>query len=149
MGDADDPVLFGFGGVAAVGPSGPVALGGPKQRAVLALLMLEPGSVVPLDRMIDRMWGDAPPPRAEVSVRGYVSNLRKALAAAGLESDAIEFRDRGYVLQVVPDVIDLHLFEKLVADARRREEVGDLAGARSRLVARARPVCRSSARGDC
>jgi len=127
-------VLFGFGGVAAVGSSGPVELGGLKQRAVLALLMLEPGSVVPLDRMIDRMWGGAPPPRAEVSVRGYVSNLRKALAAVGLGSDTIEFRDRGYVLQVVPDVVDLHVFENLVDDARRREGLGDLVGARSLLV---------------
>ena len=83
-------MLLGFGGVAADGPSGPVELGGPKQRAVLALLMLEPGSVVPLDRMIDRIWADAPPPRAEVSVRGYVSNLRKALVAAGLGPDAID-----------------------------------------------------------
>ena len=109
-------MLFGFGGVAAVGRSGPVDLGGPKQRAVLALLMLEPGSVVPLDRMVDRIWAGAPPARAEVSVRGYVSNLRKALVAAGLGSDTIEFRDRGYVLQVAPEVVDLHLFDA----ARRR-----------------------------
>jgi DNA-binding SARP family transcriptional activator len=131
---AEQPVLFGFGGVAAVGPSGPIALGGPKQRAVIALLMLEPGSVVPLDRMIDRMWGDKPPPRAEVSVRGYVSNLRKALVTAGLGPDAIAFRDRGYVLQVLPEVVDLHLFEQLVDEGRRREAAGDLVGARSNFV---------------
>ena len=95
----EPPVLLGFGGLAAIGSSGPVELGGPKQRAVLALLMLEPGSVVPLDRLIDRMWAGEPPPRAEVSVRGYVSNLRNALEAAGLGSDGvIDFRDRGYVL---------------------------------------------------
>src|SRR4051812_39014446 len=92
------PRLRGFGGLAADGPDGTVDLGGPKQRAVLALLLLEPGAVVPLDRIIDRIWGDSPPPRPEVSVRGYVSNLRKALVACGFDADsAIGFRDRGYV----------------------------------------------------
>jgi two-component SAPR family response regulator len=128
------PVLLGFGGVAAVGASGPVELGGPKQRGVLALLLLEPGSVVPLDRMIDRIWDGAPPPRAEVSVRGYVSNLRKALVAAGLGSDTIVFRDRGYVLQVAPEMVDLHLFEQLVDGARSRVGRGDLVTARTLLV---------------
>jgi DNA-binding SARP family transcriptional activator len=56
---ARSPVLLGFGGIAAVGPSGPVDMGGAKQRAVLALLMLEPGSVVSLDRMVDRIWAGA------------------------------------------------------------------------------------------
>ena len=57
MDDTRPPVLHGFGRVAAVGPDGPVDLGGPKQRAVLALLMLDPGAVVTLDRIVDRMWG--------------------------------------------------------------------------------------------
>ena len=100
-----------------LGSSGPVELGGPKQRAVLALLMLEPGAVLPLDRLIDRMRADTPPPRAEVSVRGYVSNLRKALVAAGLCMAAITFRDRGYVLHVDAQAVDLHLFDRLVVDA--------------------------------
>ena len=128
------PVLFGFGGVAAVGPTGAVDLGGPKQRAVLALLMLEPGAVVPLDRIIARVWSDSPPPRPEVSVRGYISHLRKALATAGLGSDTIDFRDRGYVLLVAPELIDLHLFGRLVDEARRRAADGDLVAARALLV---------------
>ena len=111
----EPPLLFGFGGVAAGSRSGGVDLGGPKPRAVLALLMLEPGSVVPLDRLVDRVWAGAPPAKAEASVRGYVSNLRKALAVAGLGPDTLAFRDRGYVLQVAPEVIDLHLFD-LLAD---------------------------------
>jgi DNA-binding SARP family transcriptional activator len=134
VGAAEHPVVFGFGGVAAVGPSGPIALGGPKQRAVLALLMLEPGSIVPLDRIIDRMWGDSPPPRPEVSVRGYVSNLRKALVTAGLGPDTIAFRAPGYVLQVLPEMVDLHLFEHLVDEGRRRAGAGELVGARGELV---------------
>ena len=97
------PVLIGFGGVAAAGPAGRIELGPRKQRALLALLMLEPGRVVPLDRIIDRMWPTEPPAKAEVSIRGYLSNLRKALGTAGFDpADVIDFRDRGYVLQVAP-----------------------------------------------
>jgi DNA-binding SARP family transcriptional activator len=84
---------------------------------VLALLLVEPGAVVALDHIVDRIWGDAPPARAEVSVRGYVSNLRKALAVVGFApATVIEFRDRGSVLQVPRDAVDLHLFDALVAE---------------------------------
>lgn len=78
------PSLRAFGGVALIGPAGPVDLGGPKQRAVLALLLLEPGTVVPMGRIVDRIWGGAPPAQVEASVRGYASNVRKALARAEL-----------------------------------------------------------------
>ncbi len=128
------PVLLAFGGVAAVGPDGPVDLGGPKQRAVLALLMLEPGTVVSIDRIVERIWGGTPPSRAEASVRAYVSNLRKALASTGLDSDAvIEFRERGYVLQVPHSAVDLNRFESLIDEAVRLRRVGDLNGTRSLL----------------
>ncbi len=127
----DRPVLIGFGGVAAVGRSGQIDLGGPKQRAVLGLLLLEPGSVVPLDRMIDRIWAGTPPSKAEASVRGYVTHLRKALDAAGLGSNRIAFRDRGYVLDVPPETVDLHRFAALADEGRRRQSRGDLVGARS------------------
>ena len=67
-----------------------------------------------------------------MSVRGYVSNLRKALGAAGLESDSvIDFRDRGYVLQVPQQAIDLHQFDTLVDDALRTAQLGDLIAARA------------------
>lgn len=131
---AESPVLLGFGGVAAVGRSGAVDLGGLKQRAVLALLMLEPGAVVPLERMVDLIWAGAPPARAEVSVRGYVSNLRKALVAAGLGPDGIVFRDRGYLLKVAPEIVDLHRFEALVEAAGRLERPSGLVAARGLLM---------------
>jgi DNA-binding SARP family transcriptional activator len=127
--------LRGFGGVAVFGASGALDLGGPKQRAVLALLLLEPGSVVSLDRIIDRIWGDEPPAQAEVSVRGYVSNLRKILSATGTTIDAtIEFRDRGYVLHVDRALVDLHRFEELVDDGLRAHQTGDLVTARAQLT---------------
>ncbi|MGD9999673.1 MAG: BTAD domain-containing putative transcriptional regulator [Ilumatobacteraceae bacterium] len=111
-------MLLGFGGVSAVGPSGPIDLGGSKPRSLLALLMVQPGAVVAFDRLVDRMWMGEPPPKAEVSIRGYVSNLRRALSAAGFgASDVISFRDRGYALDLPPDTIDLHLFASLVDGA--------------------------------
>jgi DNA-binding SARP family transcriptional activator len=125
------PTLLAFGGVAAVGPDGPVDLGGPKQRAVLGLLLLDPGATVSLDRIVDRIWGDDPPARAGASVRAYVSHLRKALAGTGLElSTVIDHRDRGYVLLVPAEDIDLHQFDAMVDRAVERRAVGDLEGAR-------------------
>src|SRR3954451_16480735 len=106
------PPLRVFGGVVAVGADGPVDLGGPKQRTVLAALLLEPGVVVPYDRLVDTLWGDEPPARAEASIRGYLSNLRKALGRAGFDPrTVITFRDQGYSLDVPREAVDLHRFE--------------------------------------
>jgi DNA-binding SARP family transcriptional activator len=129
------PTLRVFGGVSAAGRDGDLDLGGPKQRAVLALLLSDPQIVVSLDRIIDTIWGDDAPARAEVSVRGYISNLRKALASAVGDRATIEFRDRGYVLSVDLDEIDLHRFEEAVAVGRDQLRSGDLASARDALGA--------------
>src|SRR5262249_27985486 len=59
----------------------PVPLGGRRQRAVLALLLLEPNRVVSTDRLIDGVWGARPPSAAEATLQGYLSRLRKALGA--------------------------------------------------------------------
>jgi DNA-binding SARP family transcriptional activator len=128
------PVLRAFGGVSVIGPAGPVDLGGPKQRAVLALLLVDPQVVVSVDRVIESIWGDDAPARAEVSVRGYISNLRKALASAVGDRATIEFRDRGYVLDVDPLEIDLHRFARAVDAGRELRLAGDLASARDLLA---------------
>ena len=132
---AGGPTLRVFGGVGASGSEGEIDLGGPKQRAVLALLLVEPKVVVSVDRIIDTIWGDDAPARAEVSVRGYISNLRKALAAALDGAATIDFRDRGYVLLVDPEAIDLHRFERAVAQGRDLLRAGDLDEARRVLAA--------------
>ena len=56
-----------------------VSLGGPKLRALLAVLLLRPNEVVPSDRLIDELWGADPPDRAGAALRVNVSRLRKAL----------------------------------------------------------------------
>lgn len=57
----------------------PVDLGGPRQRAVLAVLLAARREVVPTDRLVDDLWGGEPPPSATASLQAYVSNLRRVL----------------------------------------------------------------------
>ena len=72
------------GGLRAVGPDGSeVDLGGPKQRAVLAALMVAEGRTLTPAAIIDRVWGDDPPARVETSLQAYVSNLRRAIEPTG------------------------------------------------------------------
>ncbi|MDT4919552.1 MAG: hypothetical protein QOI15_454, partial [Pseudonocardiales bacterium] len=103
----------------------PLALGGPKQRALLAILVLRRDGVVSSDRLIDLLWGERPPATAAKTLQGYVSNLRKALGA-----DVIVTRGGGYQLMAAPEQVDAERFERLVAEAAR---AGDPAAARERL----------------
>src|SRR5436305_4166437 len=91
----------------------PLALGGQKQRAVLALLLLRANHVVATDFLIDALWGEQPPRTATTSLQNSISALRKVLGA-----DVLETRPPGYVLRVPPEAIDLGRFEQLVASAR-------------------------------
>ena len=91
-------------------------LGGQKQRALLALLLLHAGRVVPSDKLLDDLWGERPPPTATSSLQNLVSQLRKALGR-----DVVVTRAPGYVLQVEPEQLDLRRFEQLLAQARDSE----------------------------
>lgn len=66
-------------------------LGGPKQRLVLALLLAEPNAVVPVDRLVDGVWGERPPDSARHTLQAYVSELRKAVGPA-IERDGNGYR---------------------------------------------------------
>jgi len=68
-----------LGPLEVVGEDGPVALGGPKQRAVLAHLILRANHVVPADLLIDELWGEDPPETARNTLQTYVYRLRKLL----------------------------------------------------------------------
>jgi DNA-binding SARP family transcriptional activator/type II secretory pathway predicted ATPase ExeA len=91
----------------------PLPLGGPKQRAVLALLLLNANRVVARERLVDDLWGESPPEAVVAVVQVYVSRLRKVLP-----SDALVTRPPGYMLEVEPTTIDLARFERLVSEAR-------------------------------
>ncbi|MCR6485600.1 tetratricopeptide repeat protein [Amycolatopsis sp. OK19-0408] len=92
-------------------------VGHARQRDVLAVLLLDVGRVVPVDRIVDRVWGDRPPQQPRNSLYAYVSRLRGVLAA--FEGVTIE-RDRGgYVLLADPLTVDIHRFASLLDQARR------------------------------
>jgi DNA-binding SARP family transcriptional activator/tetratricopeptide (TPR) repeat protein len=91
----------------------PVPLGGGKQRALVAILLLHANDVVPVDVLIDELWDGTPPPSAPAYVQNCVSRLRKVLGA-----DTLETRAPGYRLRVAPDQIDARRFEQLVREAR-------------------------------
>jgi DNA-binding SARP family transcriptional activator len=94
----------------------PIALGGQKQRALLALLLLRRGDVVPTERLIEELWGENAPRTASTSLQNFVSQLRKLIGP-----DVIETRPPGYRLQVDPEQFDLARFERLVLLAREHE----------------------------
>ncbi|KJK50600.1 hypothetical protein UK23_10120 [Lentzea aerocolonigenes] len=93
--------------------AGEADLGSPKQRCLLAALAVDAGRVVPVDRLIDRIWGDAAPRRD--TVHSYISRLRQAVGGPGL---VIERRPAGYVLA---GPVDLHLSRELRARGRFHE----------------------------
>ena len=93
-----------------------VDLGHRKQRAVLALLLLNANRVVPTDRLIDDLWGDAPPSTARSALQVYVAGLRKALANDGA---ALLTRAPGYVLELEAGALDIERFAQLRAEARQ------------------------------
>jgi DNA-binding SARP family transcriptional activator/DNA-binding beta-propeller fold protein YncE len=84
---------------------------------VLALLLLHANEVVPSERLIDQLWGDAPPPTAAKTVQVYVSQLRKSLRN-GEPDGPLLTRGRGYVLHVRPGELDLERFERALAAGR-------------------------------
>jgi YVTN family beta-propeller protein len=94
----------------------PIPLGATKQRAVLAMLALRPNATVPLDRLIDGLWGQDPPASAAKMVQLYVSQLRRLLTGDNAE---IVTRGRGYELCVAEDAVDVTRFERLVEQAGR------------------------------
>src|SRR5262245_36208790 len=108
-----------------------VALGGSKQRALLALFLLHRGETLGTERLIDELWGENPPATAAKSVQVHVSRLRKALAAgAGDRTDELVVtREHGYVLALEPERVDAYRFEQLLAEGKEALAAGIPAGA--------------------
>jgi DNA-binding SARP family transcriptional activator/basic membrane lipoprotein Med (substrate-binding protein (PBP1-ABC) superfamily) len=111
---------------------GLIDLGPPKQRSVLAILLLHANEIVPTDRIIDMVWGENPPRTAEHSVQIYISDLRKVLSN-GSSNELIGTRPPGYVINVPPDSIDTLRFERLVREGLSALRTGDVAGGRPKL----------------
>ena len=101
-----------------------ITLGGSKQRALLALLLLHPNETLSTDRLVDELWGERPPANAAKSVQMQISRLRKVLAGEAGNGSAglVVTRERGYELRLDPERLDAHRFERLVAEGRRELE---------------------------
>ncbi|MEU7870924.1 BTAD domain-containing putative transcriptional regulator [Dactylosporangium sp. NPDC049140] len=102
----------------------PVDLGGRRQRAVLALLVLHRGDIVPTDRLIDCVWGDHPPASAAGALQAYVSHLRRRLepgATARTRGNVIVSRPPGYAVALEPGAVDAWCFDAGVNEALSRQ----------------------------
>ncbi len=108
-------------------------LGGPRQRSVLALLLVARGQVVSVDRLVEDLWNGEAPPRAIGALQAYVSHLRRALEpdrAPRTPATVLVSEPPGYAIRVPPDAVDAWRFEALV---RRAAEPGQQPHARSLL----------------
>ena len=84
-------------------------LGGRKQRALLAVLLLNANQVVSRDRLVDALWGERPPQTASHTLDAYVSRLRKALAGSGDGGARLVTQTPGYVLRIAQRSARPHL----------------------------------------
>lgn len=101
-----------LGPIAVIGPDGPRPLAGPKQRAVLAALLLRANQVVSDDQLCALVWGTDLPANARAQLQVYMSNLRKVVGR-----DTIDRQPPGYKIHVQPDELDLHVFTTTVEQA--------------------------------
>jgi DNA-binding SARP family transcriptional activator/tetratricopeptide (TPR) repeat protein len=116
---SDGPVFELLGPVRARCGERSIGLGVRKRRFVLAVLALEVGQLVTVDRLVDLLWPDTPPVSARGIVRGHVSGLRSALAKVRAQEHAVALRRQGpgYVLRCDPGRVDVHRFAELTAAA--------------------------------
>ncbi|MDV7174262.1 BTAD domain-containing putative transcriptional regulator [Gordonia amicalis] len=121
-----------LGGLGAQIGSDPVELGTRKQRATLAQLVLAEGAPLRADRLIEGIWGDSPPDRAEVSLQSYISGLRKALEPdrkPRSPSTVLLTHGTGYSLPTAPEQVDLRRLTTDLTSARTLMQHGDTAAA--------------------
>jgi DNA-binding SARP family transcriptional activator len=109
--DGLDFRLLGTLEVRRQGP--PLELGGPKQRALLALLLLDAGRAVSTDRLIDALWGEHPPRTAPTSLQNLVSQLRKVLGP-----ELLVTKPPGYLLRIEPSQLDVNRARTLLDEAK-------------------------------
>lgn len=109
-----------LGPLEVVGEEGPLPLGGPKQRATLAILLLDANRVVSVERLAEDLYSGAAPVTAVTQVQRQISELRKLLGAA-----TIETRAPGYVIRLAPEQLDLKQFEHRATRASQALTKGD------------------------
>jgi YVTN family beta-propeller protein len=121
-----------LGPVEAIADSASLDLGGPKQRAVLALLLLRANEVLARERLIDDLWGDDPPATARETVKAYVGRLRKVIPVND-KSVRLRSYGGGYLLELDPEQLDLYRFQQLAEGGAQALADGDANRAASLL----------------
>jgi len=117
---ADAVRISVLGPLEVTGQAGqPVRVGGHRVRALLILLALDAGRVVPAHALIDRLWGEDRPADAANALQSLVSRLRLALRQAGVPDGVLESRPAGYRLAVPPDAVDAIAFESQATAGRQ------------------------------
>ncbi len=114
---ADAPLIRVLGPVGIRGPEGMVPIGGSLPRGFVAVLALEVGHTVGLDRMSERLWGEHPPDGVKAAVQQTATRARRALASCGL-GGALRATAPGYVLDLDEDSVDLFRFRRLAKATR-------------------------------
>lgn len=117
-----------LGALEIEGSNGPVMIAAPRQQIIVMMILLEANRAVPVDRLIEAVWDDAPPATAKGQVQICVSMLRKAFAEAGLP-EFITTSPSGYHSRVPDGELDLQVFEELSRAARKAAGVGRLTDA--------------------
>jgi DNA-binding SARP family transcriptional activator/tetratricopeptide (TPR) repeat protein len=100
-------------------------LGPARAQCILAILLLTPRTIVPVDSLIDRLWDTRPPPKARESLSVYIARLRASLRQAVGDRVQLAGRARGYVLEVDPEAIDVYQFRRLRRQAEALAASGD------------------------
>jgi len=101
-------------------------LGSARVRSLLAMLLLTPRSMVPVETLIDRLWDARPPPKARESLSVYIARLRASLRqAVGDNVRLAGHRQGGYLLEVDPETVDVHRFRRLGRQAAALTASGD------------------------
>ena len=116
----------------------PVAVGGPKERLVLGVLLAGAGTVVSVDGLVDAVWGERPPRTAERTIHAYIARLRRTLEPRhqpGGTQTVIETVGRGYRLAIDPDQLDAGRFEQMARSGANQLGAGDAAAAATALRA--------------
>ena len=109
-----------------------VSVGGPRQRRLVAMLLIHRNAVVSVDRLADAVFAGAPTPAASTTMRSYVARIRRVVDGNG-SAAAVVTQAPGYMLQLPAETFDVTCFERLVADAGTRLGRGDATGASSAL----------------
>jgi DNA-binding SARP family transcriptional activator/Tfp pilus assembly protein PilF len=109
-----------LGAVEAYVAGRPVEMGPPRQRTVLAALLVDAGAPVSTDTLVDRVWGEDPPAQARRSLQSHIARLRRLLAETNTPEAPTELlrRSGGYLMQVPPESVDLLRFRSLTDQAR-------------------------------